>query len=187
MTAKKSKKKPPPPPKPRRKKGNTRGPVKGTNLTYNDDEIIAALEQHCTIKDAASALGMGNCNTIYARSKTNPKVKEAIQNGRRELIAMGEAGLKKLIEQGDYRAIQLVLTTLARKRYATRTESRIGGDSKAPPVKTASVYSVEELRQLPFELRLQLYEHLQKQEGRSTNENGEAQAGENSRGPDAQP
>lgn len=169
--------------KPKARPKKKPGIVAGTNLTYTDDEIITSLNAHSTVRGAAIALGMANTLTIYKRAKTNPAVKRAIQEGRRELISIAEDGLKTLLLVSDYKAIAFTLSTLGRQRYATRTETRIGGDKNAPAINSNQTYSIEELKELPLETRLQLLSAIREKQKREGTHHGSSDSEENTRLP----
>ena len=122
--------------------------------TITDAVIIAALKKTNGLVTRAAKLLRCAANTIYAHIKESQEVRDALRDAREELCDDAEQGLKKAIKKGDLRAIVFTMETLGRDRgFVKRTETRIGGDSSAPPVQTQNAI---ELNDLPLDLRKQI-------------------------------
>lgn len=88
-----------------------------------DEEIIAAIRVHKTITAAAAALGCAE-TVIYERRKKSVAISEAIMEARGRLVDKAEASVERLIDQDDFRAVNLVLRTLGKDRgYVERVET----------------------------------------------------------------
>jgi len=81
---------------------------------------------------AARRLGC-NPRTIYRRAEKSPRIREAIDQAREELIDQAEAKLREAVQRGEVWAVSLVLKTLGKKRgYVKRQEHTIGGIADEP-------------------------------------------------------
>ncbi len=90
---------------------------------FSDQAIVDAIyAADGVVSAAAKSLGCST-RTIYKRRHVSREVAEAIEIGREIICDKAEESLMKLIEQGDFRAINLVLRTLGRDRgYVERIE-----------------------------------------------------------------
>lgn len=87
-----------------------------------DAEIIGALRAYTTVVDAAKYLGIA-ASTIYERRKRSPDVALAICQQRMGMFGKAEGALEKLIDAGDFRAINLVMRTMGEElRLVERVE-----------------------------------------------------------------
>ena len=125
--------------------------------TISTARIIAALRRHDGLVSlAAKALGCTHV-TIYTRAKAEPVVAAALEEARSALLDVAESQLFKHIRKGNLKAITYTTSRLGRHRgYVTRSETRLGGDDTAPPVRTESF----PLAALPLELQEQILDAL---------------------------
>lgn len=91
---------------------------------YSNDQLIEAIRQsRGRIRVAARSLGC-TVNVFHDRRKVSREVDDAIREAREELVDLAEESLVKLLEEHDFRAINLVLRTLGKDRgYVERIET----------------------------------------------------------------
>lgn len=136
---------------------------------YSDEAVIRALHlSHGLVYKAAQLLGC-KTQTIYNRIKSNVEVKEVIAEERGRFADLAEDKVYNAVNAGCVKSSMWVLERLRRSRYVTRTETRIGGDKKAGPIKTETMgVSIDDL---PLEFRVQLLaeiERIKKSKAEST-------------------
>jgi hypothetical protein len=97
----------------------------------SDKSIIEALKiNHGLVSIAADALGV-DINTIYARMKEVPEVKQVCIEAREITIDKAESKLMELVEEKSYNAIQFLLRSLAKNRgYGESQEINLNSNNK---------------------------------------------------------
>lgn len=112
-------------------------------MKYTQAQIIEAIHaSEGLIFNAAKALGCSP-HTIRSAAKRWPKVQEAIETQRGQLLDLGESALKKAVVGGEGWAVCFLLKTLGQSRgYIEKHEIKHSGEIQyvveAPP-KAASV------------------------------------------------
>ncbi len=85
----------------------------------SNEEIIEALwASRGNMTAAARRLGIARW-TIYRRAQTVKKVRQVVEEAREMTIDMAETQLSRMVNEGDFRAINLVLRTIGKTRGYT--------------------------------------------------------------------
>ncbi len=140
--------------------GKRKGGRPPGTVLFTNEEIISALEEHHgLIFVAAKALGC-TPQTIYKRAEAEECVRECIETQRGLFVDAAENSLYNKVLKGNFQSSSLVVKTLGRERgWVERTETRMGGDSTAPPIKSESTPSIS-LAELPLEVKKAILEAL---------------------------
>lgn len=96
---------------------------KGRPRKYKTQDIIEAVKKYNgLIYLAAKSLGCGS-DVIYDRMKTEPEIKQIVDDCRATLVDLSEHKLKDAIMNGEPWALAMVLKTLGRERgYADKVD-----------------------------------------------------------------
>lgn len=105
-------------------------------LMRTEAQVAAALRENLgLIQLTADSLGVHRI-TLWTYFKRWPKLRQIQQEARKRPVDKAERLVEHSIDQGDVGTAKWYLERKGRNRgYATRTESRVGGDPAAPPVK----------------------------------------------------
>jgi len=146
----------------------------GCPVLYPTEVIINALELHHGLVYLAAKTLHCSPVTIYERAKKEPCIQEAINSQRGEFIDMAETKLWDKVQNGNLDATKFVLRTLGRNRdYVERVETRLGGDSTAPPIKSESTNAIC-LEDLSLECRKEMLAVLRRKEAEEANKSSES-------------
>ena len=129
---------------------------------FTDDEIMEMVKR--TDGDLQVTAKLLGCDVLYIhyRMGKNPDIRRVWGVCRRSLVDLAETKLRGAVKKGNLAAVFFTLKTLGKKRgYVERTETRIGGDRSAPPIKTESSTTFD-ISKLPLEVRMVILQELEK-------------------------
>ena len=87
-----------------------------SKLRFKLKDILAALKRcNGQVNLASQQLGCDR-DTIYARAKEHPIIRETIDAIRDEMVDIAEVGLRKAVLDGDLDAIKFTLKTIGKHR-----------------------------------------------------------------------
>lgn len=93
-----------------------------------DEQIIAAIvAKKGMVYNAAKSLGASHM-LIYGRMKTNPAIKEAIDEARGRVLDTAETKLFTAVQKGEPWAIAFTLKTIGKDRGYTERQEVTGAD-----------------------------------------------------------
>jgi hypothetical protein len=116
---------------------------------YSDEEFLEAIrKERGLVSRVADRLGCA-VPTVYLRMKNSPEIAAAVVEARTRIVDKAESNVFQRVEDGSIDDSKWILNTIGKDRgYATRTETRIGGDASAPPVGVAALLEIEQIESL---------------------------------------
>lgn len=169
--------KPGPKRKPGQHKAKANNPTPPTPRTVCDEQMVAAaIHLHKGLLYlVAQELGV-TPSTLRNYFDRWPNLRTAVKVAKGHRLDMAEKHLDTAINRGDVKAICYYLDRQGKKRgYVPRTETRIGGDAKAPPVNVATQAHIDSL---PLELRKQILAAIEAKQNSPTEESEREQSQE---------
>jgi len=134
--------------------------ISNPNRHLSPREVSLALKSaNGSIIDAAEALGVPTAKLsrfIHAR----PKFLEMLKGFREALVDVAESHLIAKVHEGDWKAVQLTLTTLGRKRGFTTAEEKVKVMGATTPEQMSDAQLLEQIQKRVADKKLAMQQPL---------------------------